>query len=141
MAWLAVDKDGSEIIYTHKPKRAGTLNYWIALQSSAKLVDLPKGSIKRLIGRELTWDDEPVEFVEVVTNECSDNAYKYTYPIGVDITQGQFAPEYGLTKREIFAAMAMQGLLASSYGRLEGNVARLAVEYADALLAESEKTK
>jgi hypothetical protein len=31
--------------------------------------------------------------------------------------------------------------LASSYGRFEGNVARLAVEYADALLAELEKTK
>jgi hypothetical protein len=27
---------------------------------------MPKGSIKRLIGRELTWDDEPVEFTEVV---------------------------------------------------------------------------
>jgi len=66
MAWLAVDKDGSEKIYTHKPKRTGTLNCWIASNVSAKLVELPKGTIKRLIGRELTWDDEPVEFVEVV---------------------------------------------------------------------------
>jgi len=24
-------------------------------------VTLPQGSIKKLIGRELTWDDEPVE--------------------------------------------------------------------------------
>ena len=24
-------------------------------------VELPKGSIKKLIGRELTWNDEPVE--------------------------------------------------------------------------------
>lgn len=24
-------------------------------------IGLPKGSIKKLIGRELTWEDEPVE--------------------------------------------------------------------------------
>ena len=24
-------------------------------------VELPKGTIKKLIGRELTWDDEPIE--------------------------------------------------------------------------------
>jgi hypothetical protein len=65
MAYLAVDKDGSEKIYTHKPKRTNTLNYWIAPNVSAKLVELPQGSIKHLIGRELTWEDEPVEFKEV----------------------------------------------------------------------------
>jgi hypothetical protein len=74
MAWLAVNKDGSENIYTHKPKRDGTLNHWIALYSSVN-VDLPKGSIKRLIGDQLLkthgkdhliWDDEPFEFDEVV---------------------------------------------------------------------------
>ena len=27
-------------------------------------LNLPKGSIKRLIGRELTWSDEPVELKE-----------------------------------------------------------------------------
>ena len=27
-------------------------------------VDLPKGSIKKLIGRELSWNDEPVELKE-----------------------------------------------------------------------------
>lgn len=41
-----------------------------------------------------------------------------------------------LTKREIFAAMAMQGLLA--VGRRAGN-AREAVERADALIKELEK--
>lgn len=24
-------------------------------------IELPKGNIKKLIGRELTWDDDPVE--------------------------------------------------------------------------------
>ena len=27
-------------------------------------ISLPKGSIKRLIGRELTWNNEPVELKE-----------------------------------------------------------------------------
>jgi hypothetical protein len=69
MAWLAVDGDGSEYIYSCRPQRfeyiehLGLRNVWYSHFSSNRL---PKGSIKRLIGRELTWDDEPVEFVEVV---------------------------------------------------------------------------
>jgi hypothetical protein len=27
-------------------------------------IELPKGSIKKLIGRDLTWEDEPVELKE-----------------------------------------------------------------------------
>jgi len=46
----------------------------------------------------------------------------------------------GLTKREYFAAMAMQGLLA--YGpRQASDVAHSALQKADALLTELEKTK
>lgn len=48
----------------------------------------------------------------------------------------------GLTKRELFAAMAMQGLLASNaaWGPDELPVhARIAAQLADALLAELEK--
>ena len=65
MAWLAVDKNGYENISNNKPFRTGAigLNSW---DNDEQLVELPKGSIKRLIGRELTWDDEPVEFMEVV---------------------------------------------------------------------------
>lgn len=28
-------------------------------------IELPKGTIKKLIGRDLTWEDEPVEIKEV----------------------------------------------------------------------------
>ena len=46
----------------------------------------------------------------------------------------------GLTKREYFAAMAMQGLLARyNFSSDEDVVARNAVDYADALLSELEK--
>lgn len=53
---------------------------------------------------------------------------------------------FGLTKREYFAAMAMQGILAASntsdggfYTPDEKNVAQRAREYADALIAELNK--
>lgn len=57
MAWLVVDeRDNSEWIYEYKPERASSFWYDIG-----ECVKLPKGSIKKLIGRELTWNDEPVE--------------------------------------------------------------------------------
>ena len=64
MAYLAVDKDGAEWVYSTKPQREPrwddgdqTDSVWI----SDELVELPHGSIAKLIGRELTWSDEPVE--------------------------------------------------------------------------------
>ena len=55
---------------------------------------------------------------------------------------GQFAPEAytGLTKREMFAMAAMQGILSS--GKMyPSNVAECAVEQADQLLKQLDKTK
>ena len=57
MAWLAVDKDGAEGVYEERPERVEIQAWW----SYDGSVRLPKGSIKKLIGRELTWQDEPVE--------------------------------------------------------------------------------
>lgn len=77
MAWVAVDKDGAEFIYNEKPTRGK--NYWESaiigqIPSIADWgeyeyddslydnpVGLPKGSIKKLIGRELSWENEPIE--------------------------------------------------------------------------------
>ena len=56
MAWVAVNQDGSEIICNHKLHRLN--NYWGSIGS---IIKLPQGTIKKLIGRELTWNDEPVE--------------------------------------------------------------------------------
>ncbi len=57
---------------------------------------------------------------------------------------GQYVEQNGLTKREYFAAMAMQGLLASesreSLFDTAGGAARCAIEHADALLTELERT-
>lgn len=58
MAWLAVDKDGTEIIFQFHPKKTETC--YIPLYSYSMWLTLPKGSIEKLIGRKLTWKDEPV---------------------------------------------------------------------------------
>jgi hypothetical protein len=63
MAWLAVDGDDfSEWIYEVAPCRGELFNHWVT-DANEYAIELPKGSIKRLIGRELTWEDEPVEFL------------------------------------------------------------------------------
>ena len=47
----------------------------------------------------------------------------------------QYNPEFGLTKRELIAAMAMQGLLANSrFDQGPRLVAEGAAQYADALI-------
>lgn len=56
MAWLAVDKNGSEFIYDEFPKRDEEV--W---DTKFSYIPLPQGSIKKLIGRDLIWEDEPVE--------------------------------------------------------------------------------
>jgi hypothetical protein len=62
MAWLAVDCTKVEIISRMKPLRWDERIYYVP----SDYITMPEGSIKRLIGRELTWEDDPVEFVEVV---------------------------------------------------------------------------
>ncbi len=70
MAWLAVDYDETEFIMKEKPKRILVkgrhegqdfecyANPNPVLGSSFRL---PTGSIEKLIGKKLTWNDEPVK--------------------------------------------------------------------------------
>lgn len=58
MAWVAVDKSGEEFVYAKKPIRSTIGRYW--LPDDYSYVKIPKGSIKKLIGRKLTWKDSPV---------------------------------------------------------------------------------
>lgn len=58
MAWVAVDKNGWEFIYRDKPRRQFN-TYWYA--GDEHFVELPEGSVKKLIGRELNWEDDCVE--------------------------------------------------------------------------------
>lgn len=64
MAYVATDEDGEEYVYEGKPRRREYT--WIC---DSELCGLPKGSIKKLIGRTLTWADEAVELEEIKTTE------------------------------------------------------------------------
>lgn len=76
MAWLAVDKRMNndydiECVHSIEPIRISDSygEYWgsnvnNAVSNEYSVVILPKGSIKKLIGRELKWKDEPVEIKE-----------------------------------------------------------------------------
>ena len=57
MAWLAVDEDKDEWLYMQKPERFDSC--YDTVSDDCQL--LQGGTIKRLIGKELTWDDDPVE--------------------------------------------------------------------------------
>lgn len=57
MAWVAVDMDNTEWIFQEKPFRADD-GYWYG---DSQFIYIPEGSIKRLIGRELSWEDNCVE--------------------------------------------------------------------------------
>lgn len=61
--WLAVDNEGTEIIFQSKPKRGRFFNLWVPKEDREGFsITVPQGTIKKLIGRDLTWDDEPVEY-------------------------------------------------------------------------------
>ena len=67
MAWLTVDKDGSEWVWNCRTLRNKYRGRWESLYSEEgeyQSVELPKGSIEKLIGRILTWADEPYEMEE-----------------------------------------------------------------------------
>ena len=65
MAYLVKQKDGREFIFESMPERCDD-EYWTVFPSIfsndvTDCVTLPQGSIEKLIGRELNWNDEPVE--------------------------------------------------------------------------------
>ena len=79
MAFITVSKSGLECLFSSKSIRKGdfwypsvigqtyTLNDWGDKEYEDLYddwINLPKGSIKKLIGRELSWKDEPVELKE-----------------------------------------------------------------------------
>lgn len=61
MAWVAVNKNGDEVLFDFEPERYNDF-FWVV--DVGDDVHLPKGSIKKLIGRDLTQEDNPVELME-----------------------------------------------------------------------------
>lgn len=73
MAFVAVDKDGAEAIYDEHPERHAVS--WLPTKyrngEYTEWIYLPKGSIAKLIGKELTWEDEPVELLPEESKEVT----------------------------------------------------------------------
>lgn len=61
-AWLCVSYVGIELMFASEPHKVDSS--WQDNNGCCKCLELPKGSIKKLIGRELSWNDEPVELKE-----------------------------------------------------------------------------
>lgn len=71
------------------------------------------------------------------------NADELAYPINIIDPEGRFQPEHhsGLTKREYFTAMALQGSVASGFQCSNEKHAQAAIELADALIKALNQTK
>lgn len=69
MAYVCVSKSGQEYICSIYPERNTVYNIWQSFMDCGDeyeedyvdiITELPKGSIEKLTGRKLTWEDEPV---------------------------------------------------------------------------------
>ena len=72
MAYIAVDENGNESIYSHKPVRiisnSASLiyNQWCRRYNEGSThVNVPKGTALRLSGQQMTWSDEPFKLVQI----------------------------------------------------------------------------
>lgn len=59
MVYLAVDKYGNEFVFESKPRKNKW--WWVLDPKDSVVIELPKGSIFKLIGKNLTWDNEPFQ--------------------------------------------------------------------------------
>ena len=66
MKWLVVQENGNELLFEELPERniSKVKGYGRWTSKHIKDYPLPKGSIEHLIGKKLTWEDEPFEFPE-----------------------------------------------------------------------------
>ncbi len=62
MAWIAVDRDGDENMFSCRPKRwhNGICALW-STQGKGDKVKLFKGAIKEKYGLDMDWNSEPVK--------------------------------------------------------------------------------
>ena len=59
MPWVAIDDNGDETLFDLMPTR-GKDGGWKPQSGYCPLHD---GTIEEIIGRKLTWDDDPVEVI------------------------------------------------------------------------------
>ena len=60
MVYFAVNKNGDETIHNEKPFRYE--GRWLGGDRHVYSIYLPKGTIYKILGYELTWGNKPVEY-------------------------------------------------------------------------------
>lgn len=63
MAYLATDSNGMEFIFEFAPEKVkdtGIYGRGVDYICEGSIIELPTGSIEQLIGKALTYEDEPV---------------------------------------------------------------------------------
>ena len=61
-AWVCVNSFAMELMFASKHHKVD--DSWRDNNGCCNCLELPKGTIKKIIGRELSWSDEPVELKE-----------------------------------------------------------------------------
>ena len=61
MAYLAVDKDGDEVMFKNKPYFDDRYGEWRDGKTNQHGIVLPKCSIIAITGQKITFEDEPIK--------------------------------------------------------------------------------
>lgn len=93
MAWIAANKNGDETLYENKPERnenkgCWEATYYKALRKTSQYIELPKGFIKKMFRRKLTWNDEAVEIKPNTSNIYGYEHYIYRRLTPCIVTRG-----------------------------------------------------
>ena len=62
-AYLAVEPNGNELIISEPPHRFDEYSTcgWFCSSNSSQCVSVPRGTIKKITGKTITWADEPIK--------------------------------------------------------------------------------
>jgi hypothetical protein len=85
---------------------------------------------------EVHRTEETVDTMSMVDKIAKNSVFSHAFPLG---PHGGEVVTHGLTKRELFAAMAMQGAVASGQLRGPNDCVSYAIQCADTLLKELAK--
>lgn len=92
IAFLAVNKNGDEVILDNAPARQGEIwtdersahdDEYFSVEDHNSAIVLPKGTIRRLIGRDLKWEDDPISLksfidgIKIVKSEDEEEKIVY----------------------------------------------------------------
>ena len=62
MSWLSVNKNGSEYIFDYEPDRR--VNMWFSKHNGLYEIQVPEGTIEKIIGTKMTWEDDAINLDE-----------------------------------------------------------------------------